>query len=92
MPRIAVDSSQRMNLRVHADQKARLVRAAALRSTGLTDFVLQNALREADAVIEQAESLTLTPRDSVRVLALLDDPPAPNARLRAAAIDLPPAE
>jgi uncharacterized protein (DUF1778 family) len=92
MPRIAVDDSRRMNLRVQADQKARLVRAAAIRNTDLTDFVLQNALREADAVIEQAETLTITARDSVRVLALLENPPAPNTRLLAAAIDLPPAD
>jgi uncharacterized protein (DUF1778 family) len=37
----------------------------------------------------QAERLKLTGRDSVRVLELLDNPPAPNARLLAAARRLP---
>ena len=54
MPRVAVDDNKRMNLRVQPDQKATLLRAAALRNTDLTDFVLQQALREARAVIEEA--------------------------------------
>lgn len=91
MPRLAVEANQRMNLRVKPEQKATLMRAAALRNTDLTDFVLQNALREAWVVIDQADRLVLSPRDGLRVLALLDDPPAPNPRLLAAARALPPA-
>ena len=91
MPRLAVETSQRMNLRLKPEQKATLMRAAALRNTDLTDFVLQNAMREARAVIDHADRLVLSERDSLRVLALLDDPPAPNARLLAAAKGLPPA-
>lgn len=90
MPRLAVEANQRMNLRVKPEQKATLMRAAALRNTDLTDFVLQNALREARVVIDQADRLVLSPRDGLRVLALLDDPPAPNSRLLAAARALPP--
>jgi uncharacterized protein (DUF1778 family) len=89
MPRIAVEDSERMNLRVKADQKARLLRAASLRHTDLTDFVLQLALREADAVIEAAERMKVSERDYRRVLELLENPPAPNAKLRAAAASLP---
>jgi uncharacterized protein (DUF1778 family) len=89
MPRSAVDDNKRMNLRVRPDQKAVLVRAAALRNTDLTDFVLQPALREAAAVIEAADRLKLSERDSLRVLALLENPPAPNAKLRAAAAAMP---
>lgn len=89
MPRIALDNNKRMNLRVAPEQKATLMRAAALRNTDLTDFILQNALREAEAVIEQAEHLKLSGRDSLRVLDLLENPPPPNARLLAAAKSLP---
>ncbi len=89
MPRTAVDDNKRMNLRVRPEQKAVLVRAAALRNTDLTDFVLQPALREAAAVIEAADRLKLSERDSLRVLALLENPPAPNAKLRAAAAAMP---
>ncbi len=44
MPRVAVDDNPRMNLRLRPEQKATLVRAAALRHTDLTEFVLQPAL------------------------------------------------
>jgi uncharacterized protein (DUF1778 family) len=89
MPRIAVDDNKRMNLRVRPEQKATLMRAAALKNTDLTDFVLQPALREAEAIIAAADHLTLSERDSLRVLDLLEHPPAANAKLRAAAAAMP---
>ena len=89
MPRVAVDDNKRMNLRLRPEQKATLMRAAALRNTDLTDFVLQLALREAKAVIEEAERITLTERDTRLWLDLLDNPPKPNRRLIAAIKALP---
>ena len=89
MPRAAVDDNRRMNLRVSPEAKARLSRAAALRETDLTSFVMQSALREAEAVIATAEALKASERDFSRVLDLLENPPRPNARLRAAIAALP---
>ena len=89
MPRVAVEDNSRMSLRVRAEEKAMLLRAVALMHTDLTDFVLQHALRAAKAVIEEADRVRLSERDSLRVLDLLENPPAPNARLRAAARALP---
>ena len=89
MPRTAVDDNKRLNLRVSPEIKAKIVRAAALRSTDLTNFVMQTALREAEAVIEEAELVKLSERDYQRVLALLENPPRPNAKLRAAIAALP---
>jgi uncharacterized protein (DUF1778 family) len=89
MPRTAVDDNKRMNLRVRPEKKAMLMRAAALKNTDLTDFVLQPALREATAVIEAADHLELSERDSLLVLELLENPPPANAKLRAAAIAMP---
>jgi uncharacterized protein (DUF1778 family) len=85
MPRIAVEDNSRMSLRIRDKEKALLLRAVALKHTDLTDFVLQHALRAAKAVIEQAEHVQLSERDSLRVLDLLENPPAPNAKLMAAA-------
>jgi uncharacterized protein (DUF1778 family) len=90
MPRIAVDDSKRMSLRLRPEQKATLLRAAALKQTDLTDFVLQPALREAASIIEAADTLTLSERDSLRVLDVLENPPVANARLLAAAEAMPP--
>ena len=89
MPRVAVENNNRMSLRVRPEQKAMLVRAAALKHTDLTDFVLQEVLRVAETVIEEAEHVQLSQRDSLRVLDLLENPPKPNAKLRAAARALP---
>jgi uncharacterized protein (DUF1778 family) len=55
----------------------------------LTGFVVENALRAAKDVIEEAERVQLSKRDSLRVLDLLENPPAPNAKLLAAAKVLP---
>ena len=89
MPRPAVEDNSRMSLRIPAEEKAILLRAAALRRTDLTDFVRQHSLNAARAVIRDAEHLELSERDSLRVLALLEKPPKPNARLLAAAKSLP---
>jgi uncharacterized protein (DUF1778 family) len=89
MPRVAVDDNKRMNLRVRPEQKATLMRAAALKNTDLTDFVLQSALREAEAIIKAADHLKLSERDSLLVLKLLEIPPAANTKLHAAAMTLP---
>jgi uncharacterized protein (DUF1778 family) len=89
MPQAAVEDNKRMNLRVSPETKAKLVRAAALRNTDLTNFVTQTALREAEAVIEAAEVIRMSARDHARVLQLLENPPKPNAKLRAAIAALP---
>ncbi|MBB3659698.1 uncharacterized protein (DUF1778 family) [Rhizobium sp. BK650] len=72
-----------------AADKAKLVRAAALRNTDLTNFVTQSALREAEAVIEEAETIKVSKRDHLRILELLENLPKPNAKLRAAMAGLP---
>jgi uncharacterized protein (DUF1778 family) len=89
MPRTAIEDNQRMQLRITPEAKAKLVRAAAILHTDLTHFVTQSALREADAVIEAAEVVRVDERDYARVLELLENPPAPNAKLRAAIAALP---
>lgn len=89
MPSIANENSERMSLRVPATAKAKLLRAAALRNTDLTNFVTQSALREAEAVIEEAETIKVSKRDHLRILELLENPPKPNAKLRAAIAGLP---
>jgi len=89
MPRVAVEDNNQMSLRIRAEEKALLLRAVALKHTDLTDFVLRHALRAAKDVVEEAEHVQLSARDSLRVLDLLENPPTPNARLLAAAQALP---
>ncbi len=89
MPRLAVEDNSRMSLRIAPEEKTILLRAAALKRTDLTDFVRQHSLKAARAVIEEAERLELSARDSLRVMELLENPPKPNAKLLAAAKSLP---
>ena len=80
MPRAAVDDNKRMNLWLRPEQKATLIRAASLRHTDLTDFVLKSALRKAKAVIAESARIILSERDSLLVLNLLENPPAPKCQ------------
>jgi uncharacterized protein (DUF1778 family) len=89
MPRPAVEDNSRMSLRIRAGDKALPLRPVALNHTDLTDFVIRHALSAAKAVIEEADRLQLSERDSLRVLDVLENPPAPNARLLAAAEAVP---
>ena len=84
MPRLAVDDNSRLAIRLKSAEKAMLMRAAALERTNLTAFVLNTAIKAAETAIERNETVNLSVRDSLRV-DLLDAPPAPNAKLIAAA-------
>ena len=89
MPRAIVEDSSRLALRVRPEDKAVLMRAVALERTDMTNFVLRHALDAARRVIEEAEHIMLSERDSLRVLDALENPPAPNDKLLAAARNLP---
>lgn len=89
MARPAVEDNQRMQLRVTPARKARISRAAAIQHMDLTQFVTEAALREAETVIRDAEAIHVSARDFTRILELLENPPAPNARLKAAIAALP---
>jgi len=84
MPRRATEGN-RVELRIKPEEKAILARAAALEHVDLTGFILSKMLPEARAVIERAEHVALTSRDSLTVLDLLENPPKPTARLKRAA-------
>lgn len=89
MPRAAVKDNKRLALRVRPADKAIIMRAVALAQTDMTTFILRTVLREAQTVIEEHERLKLTKRDSQLVMELLENPPAPNAKLQKAANSLP---
>ena len=59
---------------------------SALQNKGETIMprIATDALREAKAVIEKADRVTLSERDTRLWLDLLENPPKPNARLIAA--------
>jgi uncharacterized protein (DUF1778 family) len=76
---------QRLEARVTPDQKRLIERAAELRGTTVTEFVVASAQQAAADTIKDFEVLTL--RDEARkvfVNAILN-PPSPNEAARAAA-------
>lgn len=80
----AIVKQERIGARVAADVYETLKRAAALTGATVNQFLVQSALKEAQAVIEREQTIRLSRRDSERLLDLLDDPPKPNPRLKAA--------
>ena len=61
-----------------------LQQAAGLLGVALNQFVVQAALNKAQRVIERERAIRLTGDDAAFLLKLLENPPAPNARLRRA--------
>jgi uncharacterized protein (DUF1778 family) len=80
MPRTLTESG-RIELRLRPEDKATLTRAAALNRVDLTGYILGKVLPQAKADISEAERLTLSARDSLHVLDLLENPPAAPDRL-----------
>ena len=89
MPRPAVKDHERISFRIPSEGKAMLLRAAALKHTGLAAFVRQHSLLAAEAVIREEEHVQLSERDSLRVLELLENPPVPGDALVLAVKHLP---
>ena len=85
MSRAPADDTNRVVLRLRSADKAVITRAVAIDQTSMTSFILRTALREARSVIDEHERVKLSERGSRRVMRLLENPPAPNAKLRKAA-------
>jgi len=85
MPASSVTRGDRIELRTSRDEKRILVAAAAYEHLDLTTFVMRTALPAAEEIVARHERITLSARDSLRVLDLLEHPPAPTEALLAAA-------
>ena len=85
MPATAAPREERIELRATREEKRLLTAAAAHERLDLTGFVMRNTLAAARAVMEQADRIVLSQRDSERVLALLENPPKPPPALKEAA-------
>jgi len=83
MARVLTDSD-RIELRIAAADKSVLARAAALEHIPLTSFILRAAMPKAREIIADAEMVSLSERDTLKVLELLENPPKPTERLQRA--------
>ncbi|MDR3438791.1 DUF1778 domain-containing protein [Telmatospirillum sp.] len=86
MPTIPTTTrDDRIELRTTKEEKHLLAAAAAYERLDVTSFIMRNVLPTARKVVDRAERLVLSERDTERVLALLEKPPAPTPALLAAA-------
>ena len=84
MPTAAEAKQERLQIRLDAQAKSLLQRAAGHRHKTLSQFVLGTALEEAERVIREHEVVTLSGADWQVFYDALTNPPAPNATLRKA--------
>jgi uncharacterized protein (DUF1778 family) len=80
----ALAKQDRIGARVPHEVYETLCRAAELTGATVNQFLVQSALKEAQAVIEREEVIRLSPREWNWLLDLMENPPKPNAKLKAA--------
>jgi len=92
MPESAIDTqrSETINLRVSRAQKALIDEAARALGRNRSDFMLDAAAREAEAVLLDRRYFPLPAEEFKRFLNLLDKPPKPNKKLRRLLTSTPP--
>jgi uncharacterized protein (DUF1778 family) len=81
----AAARDDRIELCATKEEKRLLASAAAYERLDVTSFIMRRVLPAARAVVERAERIVLSERDSARVLKLLERPPKPAKALIAAA-------
>jgi uncharacterized protein (DUF1778 family) len=85
MPTTGTAREDRIELRATKEEKRLLATAAAYERLDVTSFIMRNVLPTAREVVDRAERIMLSERDTVRVLELLENPPKPTPALMDAA-------
>jgi uncharacterized protein (DUF1778 family) len=80
-----VTRDDRIELRTTREEKRLLASAAAHERLDVTSFIMRKVLPAAREIVDRAERIVLSERDTARVLKLLEHPPKPTAALLAAA-------
>lgn len=71
-----------INLRASKRQKKLIDQAAELLNRSRSDFMLEAACREAEALLLDVTRFTLPEKKFKRFMAMLDEPPRDNPKLR----------
>lgn len=87
MSRATQTKDDRLQVRLDAESKSLLQRAANYRHKTVSQFVLATAIEEAEKVVREKEVVTLSGADWKAFYDALTNPPAPNAALRKAFAD-----
>jgi len=82
MDHVMEEPRKRITARVSDTVRETLEQAAELLGSTVNQFVVQMAYQEAQRVVERETVIRLSQKDAHKVLALLDNPPKPNKRLK----------
>jgi uncharacterized protein (DUF1778 family) len=77
-------TAERFDLKMNADEKAVVAKAAALMGTTMAGFVRAAAKEKAQVLLERETRLTLTDRDFTAFASALDSAFTPNPALKQA--------
>ena len=77
-------AEERIPARMPTAVYEKIVEAAQSIGTTLNQFLVQSALEKANAILEQERVLTLSTAAAKTVFDLIENPPAPNDKLKAA--------
>lgn len=82
MPTIHTGESRelRINMRVDAMRKAVIARAAHIRDTTISDFVLENAYHAAKEIVADETEIKMSKEQYDYLCKVLDTPPAENVK------------
>lgn len=80
----AARKEERISARVTQDVHSTLRQAAEMVGATVNQFLVQAALKEAQGIIERERIIQLTRRDAEMFFRMLERPPKPKAKLRAA--------
>ncbi len=76
---------QRIDLRTTTEIKDTLALAAKLLGTTVSGFLIGTAYKQAQSLLNEQQSIKLNDTERERFFAILDNPPAPNEKLKRAA-------
>lgn len=82
---VAIDAPNKretLNIRIRAEERGLIDRAAAIRGKNRTDFILDAARLAAEEALLNQVLITASPQAYEEFLTRLDMPPQPNERLR----------
>ncbi len=81
MPKAKRSTRLSLNIRIKAEERGLIDRAARARGQNRTDFILEAARKAAEEALLDRTMFAVSPKAYAEFLARLDAPPAPNDRL-----------
>ena len=81
-PKSRARQRETLNIRIKADERGLIDRAARVRGQNRTDFILEAARRAAEDALLDRTLITVSPEAHKEFVKRLDAKPRPNARLR----------